>query len=276
MKMPNLSQFLDYRTFLAAHAAEQKRRNPRWSYGSWARRLGLGGTATITRIIQGDRLPGPKLIDKLITYFDFSPMESEYFKDLVRMERTGSRGPDGLLARSADPRIQATNAVTDIEQKTFEAISNWYILVVRELTRLSNAKLTPEWISEHLFFGISTRQASHAIRILNELGLIKPDQSGKPMKTEATLRAASDHTAEALCRYYEDMLDNAKKSLRLKDRQTRVATALTLVLGSQQIQAAAAIIDEMRDRLAALAANSPGDRLYQMQVQLFPLTKSLD
>lgn len=275
MKILHLSQFLDYRTFLAAHAEEQKRRNPRWSYGAWAKRLGLGGTATITRIVQGDRNPGPKLVDKLVAYFNFSPLEGEYFRNLVRMGRRdhalGETSP--LWPARPGHQPEATESKHK-EHRAFETISNWYVLAIRELTRIAGARLDPNWIAENFFFGVTPRQAAHALRLLCEGGLISIDPEGRATKTEAPLQAPQEHTAEALCRYHEEMLNNAKKSLRLKDLQNRVTTALTLVLQQEQIDAAMALIDEFRSKMANLTLPAQGDTLYQVQVQFFPLVRN--
>lgn len=84
---PELFEFKNYREFLLAYASYQKARYPHWSYGSWARKLGVGGTATITRVLRGDRDPGPLLVEKLIQHFAFSTKEAEYFRSLVHLSK---------------------------------------------------------------------------------------------------------------------------------------------------------------------------------------------
>ncbi len=280
IKMPQLSQFLDYRTFLAEHAAAQKRRNPRWSYGAWARRLGVGGTATLTRIVQGERNPGPKLVDKLIEYFNFSPLESDYFRKLVKLGKDSfAEGAELLTLHFSDTQDPMSTSNTSLanndmarEQRVFDTIAQWYILAIRELTRVTGSCIDPRWIAENLFFGVTPRQAAYAVRVLCESGLMALDSQGAK-KTEAPLQSAKEHTAEALCRYHETMLDNAKKSLRLQDSQPRVTTALTLVFTDQQISEAIQLVDEFREKISALASCATGDHLYQVQIQLFPLLR---
>jgi hypothetical protein len=53
-----------------------------------------------------------------------------------------------------------------------------------------------------------------------------------------------------------------------------VTTALTLVLQQEQIDAAMALIDEFRSKMANLTLPAQGDTLYQVQVQFFPLVRN--
>lgn len=83
----NIFSFNDYRSFLLAYAHVMKEKNPRWSFGAWARRLELKTTSSLTKILQGDRNPGAEITDKFVKYFRFSEQETEYFRDLIRLEK---------------------------------------------------------------------------------------------------------------------------------------------------------------------------------------------
>ena len=82
-----IQDFSDYRSFLLSYAQDMKRRRPSWSYRSWAKKLELGAVSSITKIIQGDRNPGPVLIEKLIRYFKFRERDAQYFRDLVQLHK---------------------------------------------------------------------------------------------------------------------------------------------------------------------------------------------
>jgi uncharacterized protein (TIGR02147 family) len=269
---PKLNQFLDYRTFLIAHAQEQKRRNPQWSYGAWAKRLGLGGTATITRIIHGDRHPGPKLVDKLVQYFGFAPREAEYFRDLVQLDKLRSDPKMSALLMERLGKKYSNDLKKNVDEKTFQTISNWYFLTIREMVRLQNFKLDPTWISSMLRFKVNARQVTHALQILQDLGLISATENNQVEQLEGRLDTTNDVASEAIKRYHEEMLENARSALRSVPPEEREVSSQTLAINSANLSKAKALIREFQDKFAELLEEEKGDQVYQFQLQLFPLT----
>ncbi|MCB0367558.1 MAG: TIGR02147 family protein, partial [Bdellovibrionales bacterium] len=79
--------FKDLREFLRCHFEEVKLHDPSWSYTAWSKELGLASTSALTMVVRGQRLPGPKFVEKLADYFDFSQSERDYFFDLVRLQK---------------------------------------------------------------------------------------------------------------------------------------------------------------------------------------------
>ena len=56
--MPSVFAFSDFREYLKSYAEARRSGNRKWSYGMWARHLGLSGTASLTMVLNGQRLPG--------------------------------------------------------------------------------------------------------------------------------------------------------------------------------------------------------------------------
>lgn len=71
-QMNNLYRFTDFRTFLRTHFEDKKKINKHWSYGRWSKKLGLKATASLTMIINGQRDPGPKVVEAFCRYFGFN------------------------------------------------------------------------------------------------------------------------------------------------------------------------------------------------------------
>ena len=82
-----IMHYADYREFLQNYFHETKQKNPKWSYGSWAKKLGLKDTSSITKIIQGRREPGNKITEKLVSYFAFTGSEAQYFRNLIQLNK---------------------------------------------------------------------------------------------------------------------------------------------------------------------------------------------
>ena len=79
--------FEDVLDFLHAYAEAAREKNSHWSYGIWARGLGVNDPSSITKILQGQRNPGPDLTEKFVRFFSFSEPEESHFRDLVHLRK---------------------------------------------------------------------------------------------------------------------------------------------------------------------------------------------
>jgi len=268
-----ITHFTDYRSFLLAHVQDIKKSNSRWTYGVWANQMKLKSTSSITKIIQGQREPGPQITEKLLKYFKFDKSNQEYFKDLIRlhkvkkdprlaaliMERMGKNHPDG--------RVRL------MDNQTFSVISNWYCLAVREMSRMDDFLADPEWISKQMNFDVSVKDISEAIKCLISTGLLVRNSSGDLEIAEGRIATNDDLSSEAVKRYHESMLDNAKLSLRKDTVEMREFTGTSLVLNTQNIGIAKKMIRDFRSHFSKTLEEDVGDEVYQIQVQFFPMTQ---
>jgi uncharacterized protein (TIGR02147 family) len=87
MTNQDLATYQDYRKFLWDHVNAKKAINPKWSFGMWARTLGLKATSSITMILNGQREAGPQITAKLVHYFGFNETEAQYFRELIKVSK---------------------------------------------------------------------------------------------------------------------------------------------------------------------------------------------
>ncbi|MBI3541777.1 MAG: TIGR02147 family protein [Deltaproteobacteria bacterium] len=268
-----VQSFTDYRTFLVAHAQHMKAHKPGWSYGSWARTLGLKNTSSITKILQGTRNPGKQITEQLIHYFRLEHDDADYFRDLIEL---GKRRHDPRLSVLLMERMSKSHpngAVRIFDDKSFSVISNWYHLALRELARTGSFLEDADWISKKMRFKVSPREAQQALETLQTLGLLKRDPQGKLVVAENSINTTNDVAGEAIKRYHEQMLDNAKESVRTVGVESRELQAASLVMRKADLPRAKEMIREFRKKFARAFEVEGADDVYQIQVQLFPLTK---
>lgn len=269
----NIRDFTDYRAFLAAHFQDLKRANPGYSYGRWAQKIGLKDTSSITKIIKGDREPGDQITNLVVKYFKFPDREAEYFRDLIRLSKI-RRDPALkvlLLEKMARQNPSQTHRLLD--EKTFSVISNWFCLPIREMTKLADFEESAEWIAQKLRFKVNARELKQALQNLIELGLLARDEQGRLQVADKQVTTSNDVQSEAIRRYHEQMLENAKHAVRSVDIAERELQAESLVMEFEDLEQAKAMIREFREKFSNSFERSQGDAVYQFQIQLFPLTK---
>ena len=273
MQIGEIFKYTDYRSFLHAYAHDAKRKNSRWSYGQWAMQLDLRGTASLTMVLNGQRKPGPEITHKLISFFKFKGKEREYFYDLVRLEKVKDDPRLSVLLMEQMSKVHPNQEFRVLDYKTFSAISHWHYYAIREMTRLSDFKENPDWISKKLYFKITPRDVKVAVQTLLELELLKRGDNGKLEVSHGRLDTKNDVADEGIKRFHEQMISHAKEAVRLIPVGEREITASTFTLKVSNIPRAKEMIRKFKQRFCCLLEEEGGNQTYQINIQFFPLTK---
>ena len=267
--------FSDYRTFLAAHAQEMKRRNTQWSLGAWARHIGLKTTSSLTKVINGERNPGENISNRLIQYFRFDSEEERHFRDLVSFQKL-KKHPEvnAFLIQKLAAKKEA-GGFAHVDEATFSTLSEWYYFAVREMVNLDTFLEDPNWISQTLQFSVAPLEIRKAISKLIQVGLLKRDAKDRLQLADARIDTTNDVASEAIKRYHEQSLENAKTAIRTVPVDHREFTSTTLVIDPKDLPAAKEMIRKFREFFGRSMEKKKGERVYQLEMALFPVTRSL-
>lgn len=267
--------FTDYRAFMVHFVQQKKAENPHWSLGLWARQMGLGSTATISKVVSGQRFPGPKMIDQLISHFKFGFQEAQYFRDLIQFSKIKD---DPKLAAALLDKIRQDPVTRCSKTLTFDelrSVSSWYALALREIIRTQRFFDDPKWIENLFRFPVNSSEIENCLDLMLEAGLIEKTLMGEFAVTSQLVISENDVASELIKQYHEGVLDLAKSALRQIDVNEREFQAMTLMIRDQNIEKAKVLIREFREKFATLLEEVPGEKLYQFQIQFFPITHDL-
>jgi uncharacterized protein (TIGR02147 family) len=268
----NVKNFGDYRSFLKTHFEVKQKLNPSWSLGAWAKRLDLKATSSLTKILNGDRDPGESITEKFAQYFDFDSNEKNYFNDLIRLSKIKDDPRLKMILMQKMGREYPDAHLHVLTDKSFEIISNWFCMTIREMVRLYDFQEDPEWIQERLMFEVSVDEIRQAIKDLLHQGLIKRNDEGKLISSQGLLHTTNDVASKSIKRFHKQMLDHAKTSLHTVDVELREFSSETLTINKSNISQAKELIRDFKAKFARLLEEQQGDETYQLQVQFFPLT----
>ncbi len=268
----NIYSYSSMRSFLKAHAEDQKAKNASWSYGMWARRLGLKGTASLTMIINGQRNAGPQMVQAFTEYFKFSEKEKKYFENLANLEKVDKDSSLQYLVLQELKRLSPLKNFKIFDDNLFEVISNWYHLAIKHLVRMGINE--PDDIYSRLHFEVTEKQVKSALLNLEKVGLIERNQQDKYQLSNGNLVTNDDIPSEAIKRYHEQSLENSKKSIRQIEVALREFQSLTLVLNDKKLDVAKEMIRNFVTEFSKSMDTDHGNQVYQLNVQMFPLTKT--
>jgi uncharacterized protein (TIGR02147 family) len=268
-------QHSGFRSFLLAHAQAKRSRARGWSYRRWAQDLGLENAATLTRIIKGDRSPGPEVTEKFVHYFAFTPTQAEFFRHLVRLEKTREADVRILILERLR-RLHPKRKFQELDHRVFLAISNWYFAAIRESVRLKGASSDAAKISKALRSKVSPAEVKRAIEILIDLDLLARDPAtGTLSYAGGIIDTKPDVGSEGAKRYIEQFLDQAKAALRETAIDSHCFTGTAMSIKREKIAEAKRLIHEFKARFLDVVTSEPGDGdvVFQFQTQFFPIVE---
>jgi len=273
LDLPNIYHFIDHRAYLKAHFDSVRARNRRWSLGAWASKLKVP-TASLTRVLSGERDLGPEMTERLLGYFAFKGAEAEYFRDLVALKRIDDR--TGLCSAVLHyiPKKHPYHSLQEVNTEGFHLLSAWYAIPVWLSIRLRGLKQSPAHIAARFRQAITPAQVRRTIENLISVGLLASEGDGRLKTINGRMKTTNDIPSEAIKSYHTEMLAQAQNAIREVPVEEREFSASVLVINQSNLPKAKALVREFREKMGELLEESEGDSLYQFQTQLFPLTRS--
>ncbi|WP_127715939.1 TIGR02147 family protein [Halobacteriovorax sp. HLS] len=271
-KKLNIFDYSDYREFLRDFFEMKKRVNPSWSYGLWSSKLGLNSISSITMVINGQRHAGKKIQKSLIDFFKFDAKESYYFEELVKIAKSTKSDPNLTILM-----LEQNDELKQLREKNTPSIDlffNWKAHCVKELTQLKDFFPTGAWIENKTGGLIKKEEASELLEaLLEKKFLIKEFRDGKEVIVAASsILPTKEVTLSGAHAYHKGLMENSFEAIKT-DKDKRSLHATTLSLTKENIPKAKELIREFQIQFSEDIESSPGDEVYQLNIQFFPLTK---
>jgi uncharacterized protein (TIGR02147 family) len=267
-----ISNVNDYCEFLKNHAEGKQLANPRWNYSVWARALGLQSTSSLTKILSGERKPGPKMVDQFVRYFKFNKEEEAHFRSLVLLTKDKQATLMGALLKATVGK-ESNLQKRVLELFEFRLIAEWQHLSIRELFRAKGMSLTAAKIKKLLKDDLPLETIEKSIALLKGLSLIQRGKDKEYFSTDDAIHTQNEISDSAVRFYHEQKLDQAKRRLVDTPVDQRDFQSLTLLVDQDDLPKIKAKIRSFIQNLEAEVMSKKVDQLYQFQVQLFPVTE---
>lgn len=268
------SLYLEYSTFLEDVFQWIKFRSKNYSYILFADELGFSKTNVIHLIIRGKRRLSAKGVQRITEALNIRGSERLYLDTLVRYQNARlSTDRESLFARLME--LKAKNLSSQIEQSQLEYFSEWFHPVIRELAGLKGFNPDPHWIVKHIEPRVLPEQARKSLALLQELNLIKKNESTDQFElTSQHVTTGDEIASHAVVRFHQRMIEIGRESITNFDHTERNVSSVTLACSEQTFDKIADEISAFRKRILELSEQeSSADRVYQLNIQFFPFTR---
>lgn len=262
--MKELSPFVfssptDYLKAVRQHYGSRKRKV---SLQAWAQKLGYRTARSLELVISGHRLPSGNLIFKLSRDLHLSAAEHRYLQLMIQRERQLRRKqPVHEIENEMDRARPSRFNARYISNEIFHRVSEWYPLVLRQLSLTPNFRNDLKWINKKLRGQLTSSQIAAALAEWNQLAFDR-----------RTLYTAEDIPSQAVRVYHQKMLHKAMEAIEEIPVTEREYIALTFRSSKKNMPKLKKLLREVRDQLNEDLHDESGNEVFQLCLALFPHT----
>jgi len=272
--MINIFTYTNYREYLKDYFSERKKHDPKFSHRWLAQKLELATSNFIMLVMQGKRNLNHTLCLKLSEVFKHSNKEAEYFEQMVNfMQAKTNKEKDIYFSRMAG--LRKNLKIDTIEQWQYEYYTNWYNPVIRELVAGPDFNGNTNLLARSLQPPVTPTQAKRSIKLLLNLGLIKKN-GNKFIRSAEFIATGPEIQSLSVVNFHKTMGELAVESLDRIPKNERNITSSTIYTSGKIFNLIRDKIENFRKEILELvAANADEERVYQINFQLFPVSKPL-
>jgi uncharacterized protein (TIGR02147 family) len=273
---PVIYSYLDYRHYLGDLFSSLKKETSPVSYRGFAKMAGSTSPNFLQLILSRKLNIQPAGINALSSSIKLSIKERRYFEFLVAFDHAKTHDEKDrffrliLLAREY-------KEIQTLDKKQYELFSHWYIPVIRELVTCPFYNGDPAWIGERIIPAVSPAKVKKGIALLSSLDLIRQNETGAWAQTEQVVSTPSEVLSVAITTYHKDVLTIAREAVERFKPEDRDIRSVTLGVSPEGYAEVKQRIGAFWKELLAFADTQKSvDRIYQVNLQLFPLSEKTE
>lgn len=262
--------YIDYRSYLKDRVEEMRQSASILSYRYVGRKVGMD-PSQVVKIVQGQLHLTELKIPVFSQFLGLKGKEAEYFRLLVLF----NRARNAEESRSYFEQMVNLSGVPSLELKRDQYLffAKWYNCAVWCALASFDCKSNYKELGAYLAPSITAAEAKEAIQLLERLGLIQKNEDGIWKSTNQNLTTGKEWNSVAIRAYQEEMIRLGGEALSRFPKEDRDISTLTLGISPDMIEEVRTLTEDFRRTLAKLSNQCPAtDRVYQLNVQLFPIT----
>ncbi|MBI4196947.1 MAG: TIGR02147 family protein [Deltaproteobacteria bacterium] len=268
--------YTNYRKLLKDYYESEKKNNPgRFSYRSFAKRVGLATSNFLYQVITSRKNLSYSSTQRVARALGLNRRETHFFEALVHFDQV--RDPQekiGAFEKMVSFREYRSSKKLDPDQ--YDYFSKWYYPVIRELVLLPDFQENPIWISKKLSSLLTVDEAREALEKLQRMKMLVRESNGRLCQADPNLKTDEDVTSAALLKFHQSMMEHGMKSLQ-QPAENREISALTMSLSKKQffqVKEMARQFHRDVQRLIAENGTETVEGIYQLNFQLFNFATS--
>lgn len=282
LSLPILATYMDYRQYLQdfyEFRRNQTRRDLRpYSYSTFAAAANIRSPNYLKMIIDGKRNLSEDMIIKFARAMGLNKAEGQEFRLLVLFNQAVEPAERNVRLRElSDNRVGSKLKTGEIDRKAWEKLPSWVAWVLYAMTDQENVNFSPDELRRLLRGKVRREEIEAAMRTLIESHEVAVEPETGEVRKTRTFTDAPEEIPVALIRKLQAQLMLLGLESLYQDSPTeREFGTLTLALTQSEFEEIRFKLRQMRKQLhkdnSIQRMSSKGERVYQLNLQLFPVT----
>ena len=270
--MKPIIEYSDFRQFLLDYYEERKRSSA-FSWREFSKIAGFTSSSYMKVVCDGKSKLSKIGVERVAAAMGLTGFELDYFRAMVKFgqatnEETKKAAYRDMLA------IAKVHKVRVLEGDLFAYYDTWRNPMMRELAPLMPGA-TPGERAKMCYTESSAQEVRESLDFLTKTGLLKKEKDGRFAQSETSVSGTPDATRLALRGMHRQMAQLAAPALELPTSE-RNFSGVTMGVSKDTYDRIVGLIDEFRSKVIAIAAEDKNiEQVYRLNLQLFPLTKSI-
>ena len=262
--------------YLEALYRAAKSERTSYSYVEFSEELGFSKSNVVHLMIRRKRPVTIRSGERIAEAVNLKGLERRYWQNIVAL----SHAPDEayreqLMVEIVELRSRSVEGNSQLRNQ-LEFFTEWFHSILFEMSSLTNFVDDPKLLAAHLEPRIRPEQAERSLVLLEELGLLK-HQDGKLAPTKSQLTTGDEVALLGAVRYHQHMIDLGRRALTAIDAKTRDISSISFACDEGFAADLKKEVSAFRKNILARAEKiGRKDRVYQMNLQLFPVSVCSD
>ncbi|MBN1575841.1 MAG: TIGR02147 family protein [Chitinispirillaceae bacterium] len=271
--MKSIYTYYDYRRYISDFYLEKKSQNPIYSFRYIAGKVGIDH-ALVVKIMQGDRHISSRKVEAFAAFLGLSDRQTVYFKFLVAF----GKAKNNEESRHYFEKLLAFSEIDEkkVDAGQYEFYKRWYYTAVREILNIKPFRDDYQWLADTVHPAITLSEAKKAVKLLDRLGMIRRDAKEYYRLSEQFVTTGDDWQSIAVRSFQKEACSLAAQAIDAVPKEERDISTVTVSLNEEGYARMKESFARLRREMVEIAASCQTvDRAYQMNLQLFPVSKKV-
>lgn len=272
---PTVFQYTDYRKFLLDILPLSGNKEEKKSYRSICNAVGIKSTGHFTLLLQGKANISIPLALKFAQFLKLKKRENEYFQTLVLFNQAKNHADKReYFVKMMSFKESSIHLVSADQYKYYD---KWYHAVIRALLEVIPVKDDFSVIAKMVDPPVSVEEVRKSINLMVNLQLVKKDDAENYRPTKAIIDSGPAIGSLAVTNYANNILDLGKQAFDRFPLDERIFSWATLGISQKGYDQVVQELREFRRKVYEITKNDDQtNRIYQVNIQVFPVSKRYD
>lgn len=269
--MKPVMEYQNYRVYIRDYYAERKVRSG-FTWRDFAKAAGYSSPVFLKLVCDGKSNLSDVGVERVASAMGLVGVDLQYFRLLVEFNQEKDSAKKKIVFKKMR-EVAKEGSMEIVGEDQFDYYESWVNPVVREMApQMGDA--TPAKIAEKLAFDTQTAEVKKALSLLQKVGLLRKSDRGYEQAAKSITTGNLEVARLSVREMHRQMGELAVRALDEIPMNERDISGLTLGVSENAFYRISQEIADFRRRISSIVMEDTGEnRVYRLNVQLFPLTK---